>query len=93
MTFAYLTNRAWVFESKAKGSAEIAKEAVSFYGGRVFTLIVEAVMMFVGNKSLGINYWITKIVANVVVLILNYIISKLLVFKGGDGKAQEDKTE
>lgn len=93
VTFAYLTNRAWVFETNAKGAAEITKEAVSFYGGRVFTLIVEAVMMFVGYKTLGINYWITKIVANVVVLILNYIISKLFVFKSGDGKAQEGKTE
>lgn len=95
VTFAYLTNRVWVFGSHAKGSQELLKEAASFYGGRVFTLIVEAAMMWLGNAVIGINYWITKIAANVVVLILNYIISKVLVFKNknvetsGAGKNEE----
>ncbi|MDD6279330.1 MAG: GtrA family protein [Ruminococcus sp.] len=86
VTFAYLTNRVWVFESRASGAAELAKEAASFYGGRVFTLIVETVMMWLGNAVIGINYWITKIAANVIVLILNYVISKMFVFRN---KAEE----
>ena len=57
---------------------------VSFYGGRVFTLLVEMVMMELGYSVMGINYWVTKIVANIVVLILNYVISKLFVFKKKD---------
>lgn len=81
VTFAYVTNRIWVFESQAENAKEIFAEAVSFYGGRVFTLIVEAVMMWLGYSLIGINYWITKITANVVVLILNYIISKIFVFR------------
>lgn len=81
VTFAYITNRIWVFESHAETKSELFKEAVSFYGGRVFTLIVEAIMMWLGYTLIGINYWITKITANVVVLILNYIISKIFVFK------------
>ncbi|MCD7726765.1 MAG: GtrA family protein [Ruminococcus sp.] len=84
VTFAYITNRIWVFNSKAKGAGEIAKEAASFYGGRVFTLVVETLMMWLGYSLLQINYWITKIIANVVVLILNYVISKLFVFKKSD---------
>lgn len=82
VTFAYVTNRLWVFDSKAKGAKALFGEAVSFYGGRVFTLVVETVMMWLGYTLIGINYWITKIAANVVVLILNYIISKIFVFKG-----------
>ncbi|MCD7773211.1 MAG: GtrA family protein, partial [Ruminococcus sp.] len=84
VTFAYFKNRLWVFNSKAKGAGEITKEAASFYGGRVFTLVVETLMMWLGYSLLQINYWITKIIANVVVLILNYVISKLFVFKKSD---------
>ncbi len=84
VTFAYLTNRVWVFKSEAKGAKALAAEAASFYGGRVFTLLVEWLMMTVGNGIIGINYWVTKIVANVVVLILNYVISKIFVFKKKD---------
>lgn len=81
VTFAYITNRIWVFDSNVKGTANIAKECASFYGGRVFTLLVEMLIMNVGYSWLGINFWVTKIVANVIVIILNYVISKLLVFR------------
>ncbi|MBQ3565961.1 MAG: GtrA family protein [Oscillospiraceae bacterium] len=81
VTFAYITNRLWVFDSEASGKKALLSEALSFYGGRVFTLIVETVMMWIGYSLIGINYWITKISANVIVLILNYIISKIFVFK------------
>lgn len=81
VTFAYVTNRLWVFESHAKGAKELAGEAASFYGGRVFTLAVEWVMMRLGYAVIGINYWVMKVIANIVVLILNYVISKLVVFR------------
>ena len=67
-----------------KKGKDILKEGVSFYGGRVFTLIVETLMMWIGNGLLKLNYWAVKIIANVVVLILNYIISKVFVFKKKD---------
>lgn len=101
VTFAYLTNRVWVFESNASGVPAILKEAASFYGGRVFTLLVEMVMMWLGytvickhlfsdnNSAMNAGYWVSKIAANVVVLILNYIISKLFVFKKGDAKSDD----
>ena len=89
VTFAYITNRLWVFDSKASGTREIVTEAAAFYGGRIFTLIVETVMMELGNSIIGINYWVTKIIANVVVLILNFVISKLFVFKDKKEKNNE----
>ncbi|MBR7008365.1 MAG: GtrA family protein [Ruminococcus sp.] len=84
VTFAYVTNRIWVFDSKVKGTKGIITEMMSFYGGRIFTLLVEMGMMWLGYSVMGINYWVTKIAANVVVLILNYVISKLFVFKKKD---------
>ena len=81
VTFSYVTARIWVFESTAHGGKAVFKEALVFYGGRVFTLIVETVMMNVGVQALSINENIMKIIASIVVLILNYVISKLLVFK------------
>jgi len=81
VTFAYITNRLWVFDSKTTGKKALLSEAASFYGGRIFTLLVEVVIMWVGYSLIGINYWVTKIAANVVVLILNYVVSKLFVFK------------
>lgn len=81
VTFAYITNRIWVFESTARGASAIVKEGASFYGGRLFTLLVEAVIMNIGYDRLGFNYWLTKIAANVIVIILNYVISKIFVFR------------
>ena len=81
VTFAYVTNRIWVFNSETKGAKGILIEMASFYGGRLFTFFAEMLMMWVGHSVLEFNYWATKIVANVVVLILNYVISKLLVFR------------
>lgn len=86
VTFAYLTNRVWVFQSQAHNAKEIFKEALSFYGGRVSTLFVEMGMMWIGFSFIGMNYWVAKIITNVVVLILNYVISKIFVFKNKDGK-------
>ena len=81
--FAYVTNRIWVFESSAEGASAIIKEGGSFIGGRLFTLLVEEVVMNVGCKLMGMNFWGTKIIANVIVIILNYVISKLIVFRKG----------
>ncbi|MDD6059220.1 MAG: GtrA family protein [Ruminococcus sp.] len=93
VTFAYLTNRVWVFESNVSGAKAFMKEAASFYGGRVFTFFTEIIMMRIGYSWLGFNYWVVKIAANVVVLILNYIISKIFVFRNKDAAAVKNENE
>ena len=93
VTFAYITNKLWVFESNAKGLKNIAVEGGKFYGGRVFTLAVEWVMMHVGFGILGVNYWLMKVLANVVVLILNYVISKIFVFKNKEKASAEQNND
>jgi len=82
VTFAYITNRIWVFCSKAKGKV-VFKEMLSFYSGRLITLILEEVLLFVFVILLQLNAVVIKIIAQFVVLVSNYFISKLITFKEG----------
>ena len=76
--FAYVTNRIWVFESK---SPNILKEMVLFFGGRIFSGAVDTGLMYLFIDVLMISDLISKIVVQVIVIILNYVFSKLIVFK------------
>ncbi len=78
VAFAYVTNRKFVFESK---SENIVKELSSFVGGRVLTLLMDMAIMFIFVTLLHFNDKIFKIVSQVVVIVANYVISKLFVFK------------
>lgn len=81
-TFAYVTNRIWVFKSKSKN---ILKEAISFFAARLATLGLEMLIMFVFVTVLGLNsnLWVIvwTLVSQVLIIIGNYVLSKLLVFK------------
>ena len=81
VAFAYVTNRIWVFESRRHGLIPILSEIVAFAGGRVLTLLLQEALMAVFFTWLGFNEYIVKMVAAVLVVILNYFISKLFVFK------------
>ena len=76
--FAYITNRIWVFESK---DDNIIKEALLFYGGRIFSGAIDTALMYVFISILMTGDLFAKIVVQVVVTILNYVFSKFLVFK------------
>lgn len=76
--FAYITNRIWVFESK---SPDILKEMSLFFGGRIFSGAIDTALMYAFIDILLIGDEISKIVVQVVVIILNYVFSKLIVFK------------
>ena len=78
VTFAYFTNRSMVFQSKNKNKL---KEAGSFVLARVVTLVMDMVIMFVGVTLLHGNDKILKLVSQVVVIVSNYVFSKLFVFK------------
>lgn len=80
--FAYVTNRIFVFKSKSRGKA-VLDEIVKFVGGRLLTWGLDVFIMWLMVNVWGINYWISKLfVSCVLVMIANYLISKLLVFKG-----------
>ena len=76
--FAYITNRKYVFESKNKN---ILKECGSFFGARIITLVMDIVIMFIGVTLLKQNDKIIKILSQVVVIVSNYLFSKIFVFK------------
>lgn len=78
VTFAYFTNRSFVFESKEKLSL---KEAFSFYMSRVSTLLLDMGLMYLLVTVLSFNDKLVKIIVQVVVIVLNYVLSKFIVFK------------
>ena len=85
VTFAYITNRIWVFQSKVKGFAKNALQALSFYAARLFTLFVDLIIMFLlvnlpGIEN-GLYEFCAKVFSNIVVLVLNYVFSKVFVFR------------
>lgn len=79
--FAYVTNRKWVFHSSANGAKEIIKEIGSFFSCRLATGFVDLGCMWIFVDILNFNDVVIKILSNVLVIILNYIASKLFIFR------------
>lgn len=79
--FVYVTNRKWVFHSSASTAQEYVKEIISFFSCRIATGVVDWACMFVFVTLLSFNDVLIKTLANVLVIILNYIASKLIIFK------------
>lgn len=98
--FAYFTNKLWVFQSKSWKPNVVIRELVGFFGARLFSLGVEELGLWlmidkmdigrIGFEILGFDVngnLIAKVIMQVVIVILNYIFSKLIIFK------KKDKTE
>ena len=79
--FAYITNKWWVFESKSLRLKAVVLEFLSFTGCRLFTGACDLLIMFIFVDCLAMNDLFVKIASNVLVVILNYIFSKLIIFK------------
>lgn len=78
VTFAYFTNRKYVFKLKEKKNI---KEASKFYLSRLSTLLLDMLLMQIFVIRLKFNDKIIKLIVQFVVIVLNYILSKFLVFK------------
>ena len=76
-----MTNRIWVFHSKAKGLGPVLGEMVRFFGCRGVSFVLDLLCMRVGVGTLGINDMVMKFLSNVIVVIVNYVFSKLIVFR------------
>ena len=81
VVFAYAVNKAFVFHTHCGSLAALAREAVSFVAMRLASLGMETVIMYVTVEVMGLNDLVMKLVTNLVVIILNYIFSKLFIFK------------
>ena len=76
--FAYVTNRIWVFESK---SPDILKEMVLFFSGRIFSGVLDTALLYLFVDILTLGNTFSKIAVEIIITILNYLLSKLIVFK------------
>ncbi len=87
VSFAFVTNKLWVFQSRSWQWPLWLKEAAAFFGGRIFSGLIEVgglpllIKMGLNQSLFGVEGSAAKLVVSVVVTILNYVISKLLVFQ------------
>lgn len=87
--FTYLTNRFFVFKSKTRGLKRVTKEFTDFVTARIITLVMENAILFVMIDLLTIHNMIAKLVGQFVVIVSNYILSRLWIFK----KEKKDESE
>lgn len=80
VVFAFVTNKQFVFESKSWKLKSTLKEAIGFTGGRVVTLLLEQGGMLLFVEAIHMNENLAKAILAVIVVILNYVFSKLWIF-------------
>ena len=81
VAFAYVVNKVFVFHTHCKTTAELLREFFGFITMRLVSFGMELVLMFLTVEVLGLNDLAMKLIINVVVIILNYLFSKLFIFK------------
>ncbi|MBO7336286.1 MAG: GtrA family protein [Lachnospiraceae bacterium] len=85
VTFAYVTNRIFVFSERAYGFKGVALECGRFFGARVLTGIIEILgvpfLIVLGLKAQVFGLDVAKLIISVIIIVLNYVFSKLFVFK------------
>ncbi len=95
VTFAFFTNKVWVFESKSWDAKTAIREALSFYAARIVTGIIEIFLptglykIGLDRDLFGVKGFAAKIIVSIIVIILNYVFSKLFVFRKSKNKRKE----
>lgn len=102
--FAFFTNKLFVFRTKSKSMKAFFREMVSFFAARVFTLVLSEVMIWLGCDVLGFNKesyhlsfvsdaMIVQLITQFVVIVANYVFSKLWIFRKSDKKKVQSADE
>ena len=84
--FTYVTNRTFVFRSKTTGVKAITKEFTEFTTARLATLVLENAVLFICIDLLSWHNMIAKLIGQFLVIVSNYILSKLWIFKKKENK-------
>ncbi len=92
VAFAYVTNKIWVFESKKVETADILDELWKFVSCRLATGGLDLAIMFVGVDLMQAPSTWVKIGSNILVIVLNYVLSRWIVFSSG-GKSNENPSK
>ena len=79
--FAYITNKKFVFNTTTSNKKEEIKVFSMFVSSRITTLLIELAFMFITVKVILINHKIAKVIAQFILLVLNFVLNKLFVFK------------
>jgi putative flippase GtrA len=88
VTFAFVTNKKYVFKSVTTTKEAFWTEVGTFYSARIVSLVLELLIMNIFNVLLGLNYWAVKICAQIFIMLANYLFSKLVVFKDRNNTEQ-----
>lgn len=78
---AYITNKIWVFESRAWTTKAVIYEIVTFAACRATTGAMDVAIMYVSVDLLGFQDIMMKVISNALVIVLNFLFSKLVIFK------------
>lgn len=89
--FAYITNKIWVFESTGIETEALFKEAASFFTARAFSGVLDLGIMALFVDVLHFNDLVIKILSNIVVVIINYVLSKCWIFKKAESTSKRKK--
>lgn len=85
--FAFITNKIWVFDSKSFDKKTLFHELWTFFACRIATGVLDVGIMYFAVDLLNMNSTLWKLISNILVIIINYVFSKLVIFK----KAKDDK--
>lgn len=80
VAFAYVTNKKFVFKSQYEDLAGTVKEIISFVSSRVISLLAEIISMYIFVQICGLDDNVVKLMNQILVIVLNYILSKFWVF-------------
>jgi len=80
VAFAFITNKLFVFESKSLELKLVMSELAAFIVARILSLVFDEGFMYVAIKIIGMNSLLAKIISNVFVVIINYVLSKFFIF-------------
>ena len=80
VAFALITNKIWVFKSKSWDKNTLIKETISFFSCRLLTGLLDLLIMVLFVDILKFNDIIIKVLSNILVIVLNYVASKLIIF-------------
>ena len=81
VVFAFITNKLYVFNSRLLNTSIVCKEIITFFLSRLATFFIDTMLLVLLIEEFGVDDFISKCIINIIVIIMNYILSKFFVFK------------
>ena len=91
VAFAFITNKIWVFDSRSFDAGTLKHEIPTFFGARIVTGLLDILIMYVAVDLLKQDALLWKMISNILVIVINYVASKVVIFnkkKGDKGEVR-----